>query len=104
MVDYEWVIETRDEYDDIVDSNHRARISEFDPTDLAEALSGSEEKKLVLVRTTDEGDRCWAYVENGMLPAMMLDAYQVARHKVSIVFIREFEKTRGRLRDQVQPK
>ena len=102
MVDYEWDIETWDDID-IEDHNHRDRLSEIDPTDLAEALSGSAKKKLVLVRTSYEGDRSWAYVVNGVLPAMLHDAYEVARHKVPILFIREFEKMRGRLRDQVQP-
>ena len=55
MADYEWDIETWFDDDDIDDHDHRDRLSEFEPANLAEAVSGGK-KKLVLVRTSSEGD------------------------------------------------
>lgn len=51
---------------------------------------------MVLVRTDIDGNRCWAYVENGILPIMLSDAYDVPRHRVPARYVIEFEKVRKR--------
>lgn len=91
---YEWDIETWID-DDIIDHDFRDRLQDFDGDTLIEALGGGS-KKLVLVRTDIDGERSWAYVENGILPAMLSDAYDVAHNRVPISYIREFEKVRAR--------
>ena len=94
MTDYDWDIETWED-DECEDHDFRDRLQDFDRDDLIEALAGGS-KKLVLVRTDNDGGKCWAYVENGILPPMLCDAYDVARHRVPISYIREFEKMRTR--------
>lgn len=95
MAYYEWDIETWFDDDHFDDHDHRDRLSEFEPADLAEALCGGK-KKLVLVRNSAEGDRSWAYVKNCTLPPMLADPYGNPCHKVPIAYIREFEKMKGR--------
>jgi hypothetical protein len=94
MFNYEWDIETWVD-DEIDDHDFRDRLREFDRDNLIEALRGGS-KKLVLVRTDIDGERSWAYVDDGILPTMLSDAYDVARNRVLVFYIREFEKMKTR--------
>lgn len=61
-IGYEWDIETTDRDGDIIDHNHADRLRDL-PT------PSSKYETLVLVRTTEDGARMWAYVDDSrMLP------------------------------------
>lgn len=62
LVDYEWDLETTNADGDITDHQHADKLRDL-PT------PATRFEQLVLVRTTFEGDRQWAYVdESRMLP------------------------------------
>lgn len=63
-VEYEWDVETSDEYGDILEHDFRDMLR-----DLPWLLDKNQVH--VLVRTTEDGDRSWAYVDtqSRMLPA-----------------------------------
>lgn len=81
--EYEWCIETIDDYDDITDLDFSDKISSFKISDLAyNPVAGEPKKRLVLVRSVgdnDEGlqDREWAYLEGGALPKEFTGGTQV---------------------------
>lgn len=66
-VNYEWCIE---EYDiDAADPEAEIVDHRFGDKLIEVGFATNRTELLVLVRTTDEGDRCWAYVNNShMLP------------------------------------
>lgn len=67
MVDYEWKVEYYNEDDDIFDSFAGvwlAELMQIAPGYNPEAVR----EELVLVRTTEDGDRSWAYVRENALP------------------------------------
>ena len=68
---YEWDIEERDEYGDVLDHDHEDKLADL----LSRHLPG-ELEQLVLVRNESSDpehlgveDRQWAYVERGKLPS-----------------------------------
>lgn len=96
MINYEWDIETVDiESDDILDHDHRNKLSEYGMEELLHALNqdvepGNTYTRLVLVRTLDDGGRSWAYVEEDhKLPKQFLDAYDNPVCDVPKRFIKE---------------
>jgi hypothetical protein len=83
MISYEWDIETcavddGGEHGDVLDHNHRARLTDFDPDQLAAGIAERVDaaghiSRLVLVRDSGndvEGlkERQWAYLEKGAFP------------------------------------
>jgi len=103
---YEWDIETvsADEHEDVLDHDHRDKLSEFGTEELIFAIAqqpGPDSKgdtflRLVLVRDRfDDRDlvcRSWAYVTDGKLPERFLDAYDNPVAKVPKRFIEEFNR------------
>ncbi len=74
-VSYEWDVERVDtDGDEILDHDHRARLSEYTVDVLGSAIRRDLDMRLVLVRDGDNCDRGWAYVVNGELPENFLDA------------------------------
>ena len=73
MTTYEWDIETVDG-DEVLDHDHRDRLSEFGMEELIKAINEDDSLRLCLVRDNDDG-RSWAYVIDGQMPAVFLDAY-----------------------------
>ena len=70
-INYEWDVETVDEFGDIQDHDHSETLRDYH-------LEVEAPNRLVLVRDsyTDYGlDRSWAYVEDGKLPSHFEDAY-----------------------------
>ena len=81
---YEWDYETVDKNGDVIEHNHRDKLSQFTEQDKTDTL--------VLVR--DKGpERHWAYVENGKLPEFFSDAYQRPTVKVPKRFHKELGNT-----------
>jgi hypothetical protein len=106
-IKYEWDIETvaADEDEDILDHDHRDKLSEFGVEELIFAIAqqpGPDSKgdtflRLVLVRDRlDDGGvvcRSWAYVtDDGKMPEQFLDAYERPVAKVPKRFIEEFNR------------
>jgi hypothetical protein len=101
-VRYEWDIETvaADEHEDILDHDHRAKLSEFGMEELIHAINqdrepGNEFTRLVLVRDRyDEGGvicRSWAYLtDDKKMPEQFLDANQRPVAKIPKRYIEEF--------------
>jgi hypothetical protein len=100
---YEWDIETVcAESEDILDHDHRDRLSEFGADELIHAINQDAEAddkftRLVLVRDRwDDGGlacRSWAYVTDaGEMPPEFLDAYDRPVAKVPQRFIAEFKR------------
>lgn len=77
---YEWDIELWNG-DEIIDHDHRDRLTEFGSEELILAINSDvlnaagDYTKLVLVRDSDRDGRAWAYVTDGKLPDQFLDAY-----------------------------
>jgi hypothetical protein len=97
MATYEWDIETYND-DEIIDHDHRDKLSEFPAEDLLQAINqdqvslNGEFTRLVLVRTNENG-RAWAYItDDGKLPDQMLDAYDRPVCKVPKRFHEEFAR------------
>ena len=98
---YEWDIETVcAESEDILDHDHRDRLSEFGMEELLHAINqdaepGNNFTRLVLVRDRlDDGGvacRSWAYVtDDGKMPEQFLDAYDKPVAAVPKRFVEEF--------------
>lgn len=95
---YEWDIETWSD-DEIVDHDHRDRLSEFGIEHLILAINGDvlnaagDTTKLVLVCDSDRDGRAWAYVtDDGKMPEQFLDAYQRPVCSVPKRFVEEFNR------------
>lgn len=99
-VKYEWDVEI-DAFEDVLDHSHapegelHAHLRHYGK----EILSGTGEKRLVLVRDVwdDRGlvERAWAYVEDGNLPEKALDANNKGRtipQRLRTEFTREVKK------------
>lgn len=98
MTTYEWDIETVDiESEDILDHDHRDKLSEYGLDQLIRAINGDRETpttmtRLVLVRDTEAG-RAWAYLnEWGELPNKFLDAYDKPVAPMPKRFVTEFAR------------
>ena len=65
-VNYEWAFEITDLNNEIIDHNFFDKLS--DSNGHFDRMPPGEFATLVLVRTTDDGDRQWAYVEDDKLP------------------------------------
>lgn len=98
MTTYEWDIETWND-EEVVDHDHRDRLSEFGMEALILAINGDivngagDYTKLVLVRDSDKDGRAWAYLtEDGKMPEHFLDAYERPVCKVPKRFIEEFNR------------
>ena len=83
---YEWDYETIDEFGDIVEHNHAAKLSDFEDKDKSSAL--------VLIRETGSEtyglqERTWAYVVNDQLPEYFTDASGANMHRVPKRFYNE---------------
>lgn len=102
---YEWDIETVcAESEDILDHDHRDRLSEYEMDRLIHAINqaAAPDKtytRLVLVRdrfNRVDGDldcRSWAYVtDDGKMPDQFLDAYDKPVATVPKRFIEEFNR------------
>ena len=87
-ITYEWDIETWED-DEIIDHDHRNRLHEFGNERLTLAVNEDDGLRLVLVRDDDNG-RSWAYVDDGELPEMFLDACSNPVAKVPKRFKSEF--------------
>jgi len=88
-VRYEWDRETVSPSGDVLDHDHRDRLSEYIQPIAAD-------QRLVLVRDViDEFDgvvdRGWAYVQNGCLPDRFDDG-QVETHRVPKRFAKELDR------------
>lgn len=71
----EWLVETVEhEHDDIADLDHYRSYAEVKAATVDEP-GDDQFYRIGLVRTTDGGDRSWAYMENGTLPERFSDAY-----------------------------
>lgn len=103
MTQYEWDIETVcAESDDILDHEHRDKLSDFGTEQLIRAINqdpepGGNFTRLVLVRDkrdrNDELDRSWAYVtDDGEMPDQFRDAYDRPVAAVPKRFIAEFKR------------
>jgi hypothetical protein len=100
-VQYEWDIETwsvgEDGENEVLDHDHRDKLSEFGIEELIRAINqdvepGDTYTRLVLVRDDDNG-RSWAYVtDDGNLPEQFCDAYDRPVAKVPQRFIAEFNR------------
>lgn len=101
-VRYEWDIETVDvESEDILDHDHRDKLSEFGAEELLHAINqdlepGNNFTRLVLVRdhfdkTGDLICRSWAYVDDQELPTEFRDAYDRPVVAVPKRFHQEFK-------------
>ena len=95
---YEWDIETCNG-DEVVDHDHRDRLSELGMEDLILAINGDvlnaegDFTKLVLVRDSDKDGRSWAYLtDEGKMPEQFLDAYQRPVCSVPKRFVEEFNR------------
>lgn len=95
-VSYEWDIETVDEHGDIIDHDHRDKVSDFFFDRVKKAMSGKG-CELVLVR--DEWDECdslvdrsWAYVTDSKLPECFTYANDRRGAKVPKAKRNEFER------------
>jgi len=101
-ISYEWDIETvaADEHEDVLDHDHRDKLSDFGMERLLHAINQDREPgdtftRLVLVRDrSDDGGvvcRSWAYLtDDGEMPEQFLDAYQRPVAKIPQRFIKEF--------------
>lgn len=94
---YEWDIELWND-EEIVDHDHRDRLTEFGMEELIQAINSDvvsaegDYTRLVLVRDSDKDGRAWAYVEDGKMPEQFLDAYQRPVCPVPKRFIEEFNR------------
>lgn len=93
-VDYEWCCEIVDEYEDIVDCMHSDTLT--GAMEYRTRATDSDEPytyQICLVRTADNGDRAWAYLnDDGLLPACFADACGYDTTKVPQRFHRETER------------
>lgn len=101
---YEWDIETVcAASEDILDHDHRDRLSEYGMDQLIRAINQEREPennftRLVLVRDCFDLDdqmtcRSWAYVtDDGKLPERFLDAYDRPIAAIPKRFIEEFNR------------
>ena len=100
---YEWDIETVcAASEDILDHDHRDKLSEFGMDELIHAINqdiepGNSFTRLVLVRDRFHHDdlacRSWAYVtEDGKMPEQFLDAYDRPVAAVPKRFVEEFNR------------
>lgn len=84
-VEYEWDIETIDEYEDVVDHWHERQLRK-----LPDTLLPSE--RLVLVRTrVPSGERSWAYADGDSLSGVFRDSYDRVVSEVPAKYMAEFE-------------
>ena len=100
---YEWDIETVcASSEDILDHDHRDRLSDFGMERLIHAINQDAEPddtltRLVLVRDRFHNDdlacRSWAYVtDDGKMPEQFLDAYDRPVADVPKRFVEEFAR------------
>ena len=90
MKEYEWDIETLDEFGDIEDHEHSEKLRPYH-------FNLEPNQQLVLVCDHWQGGwmyRSWAYVVDGELPEHFEDAYQNAEGKVPQRFHKELAKMR----------
>ena len=90
MIDYEWDVETLDEFGDIEDHNHSEKLRPYH-------LDLEPSQRLVLVCDHWEGGwmyRSWAYVVDGELPEHLVDAYDTEIRRVPQRFHKELAKMR----------
>ena len=72
--DYEWDVElVNPETGDIED--HMFQSSYVGCVEATAYVTTGQRADIVLVRTSDAGDRAWAYVTNGVLSSSFHDAY-----------------------------
>ena len=93
MIDYEWDVETADEFGDVEDHNASEKLRPYH-------LDLEPTQKLVLVCDHWEGGwmyRSWAYVVDGELPEFLVDAYGTDARRVPQRFHKELAKVKRSL-------
>jgi hypothetical protein len=85
MIRYEWLVETVDEHEDITDVSHWDTFAQAQ-RDAARVAPDGCKLQVGLVRdflNEDDNDelesREWAYLENGVLPAVFTDGRRVPK-------------------------
>jgi hypothetical protein len=89
MINYEWDIETADEFGDVEDHDASEKLRPYH-------LDLEPTQKLVLVCDNWEGGwmyRSWAYVEDFKLPEFLVDAYGTEARRVPQRFHKELAKS-----------
>jgi hypothetical protein len=102
MIAFEWSVEVVTAIETVQhEENEVLDISHFDTYAEARAYAAGDPGEgmrfdVALVRTTERGDRSWAYIDDaGKLPSHFEDAYQKPVAIVPARFVAEVNKSQG---------